>query len=471
MNRKIAITLGAIGGSLVSVCSVIEKIGGFVEKVVPIPSWLWLVLFLLGIISTFVFIFLDKIVAFFTPDISWRNDGFAYMTIEARFRDNFNKTGYKFKGHNEDDDHYAIFCQQKVMSATNITDMFPSKDSKDREDREDRENSANEYRAKLKKLMEKYNVSVTDDIQYLFANTPFIFAEHYYFYHILKLFNGADPWAAVKADSLKRIVDTPLENNRIAKLIEAYNTNQFETILNQSVFANSTDLSQTSARVKNTEAYNRDGVFDYVVNDRDDVQNYFENRLNDSKTIHIIVDNSGLELISDLILGACLINKGRAGKVVYHHNVLPIFVSDAVAADFEAAIESIKKIDTKVGNKIEKMRKSGKMEFAPNAFWNMPFPFKEMPERLLCELNKENVGMVIIKGDLNYRRLVEDKKWRITKSIKSRVNYLERPILILRSLKSDTLLGIDGATVKRYDLAQPNWKITGDYGMIQFIER
>ncbi len=455
MNRKIAITLGAIGGSLVSVCSVIEKIGGFVEKVVPIPSWLWLVLFLLGIISTFVFIFLDKIVAFFTPDISWRNDGFAYMTIEARFRDNFNKTGYKFKGQNEGDDHYAIFCQQKVMSATNITDMFPS------------EYSANEYRAELKKLMEKYNVSVTDDIQYLFANTPFIFAEHYYFYHILKLFNGADPWAAVKAYSLGKT----LESNRIAKLVKAYNEKQFDTILNQSVFTNSTDLSQTSARVKNTEAYSRDGVSDYVINDRDLIRKYFEDSLNNNKTIHIVVDNSGIELISDLILGAYLIKESKADKVVYHHNVLSIFVSDAVAADFEAAIESIKKIDDEVGNKIDEMRKSGEMKFAPNAFWNMPFPFKEMPEELLREFNNEKVGLIIIKGDLNYRRLVEDKKWRITKSIKPRVSYFERPLLILRSLKSDTLIGMDRATVKKYDREQPNWKITGDYGMIQFIER
>ena len=460
MNRKIAITFGAICGSLISVCSIIEKVGGFVEKVVPIPSWLWLVLFLLGIVSTVIFLFLDKIISFFTPDISWRNDGFAYMTIEARFRDNFNKTGYKFKGYDESDDHYAIFCKTKVMSATDMEKLFPT--------------GCSEYRAKFKKQMEEYNVSVRNDVQYLFANTPFIFAEHYYFYHILKLFKGVkdDPWATIKADSLKKIVEAK-SDNRIEKLIKAYENRQLNNILNQSVFSNSTDLSQTNERVKNTELYSKDSVTEYVINDIDEVKTYFRdgNKLNNEKTVHIIVDNSGIELISDLILGAYMIKEGRAEKVEYHHNVLPIFVSDAIAADFDAALTAIKSKSKEIGENIDKWRAEGKILFSSNDFWNMPFPFKEMPKSLLDKFNSDDVGMIIVKGDLNYRRLIEDKKWRITKNIRSRVGYFKRPILVLRSLKSDTLIGMDRSVVKRYDREQPNWKITGDYGMIQFIEK
>ena len=190
-----------------------------------------------------------------------------------------------------------------------------------------------------------------------------------------------------------------------------------------------------------------------------------------NKIIHIIVDNSGIELISDLILGAYMIENMDVDKVVYHHNILPIFVSDAVAADFDAALDAITSKNSKISKCIKKCLKNGKIVFAPDAFWNMPFPFKEMPKELLDEFNNEKVGMIIVKGDLNYRRLVEDKKWRITKNIRSCIDYFNRPILILRSLKSDTLIGMDRATVKEYDREQPNWKITGDYGMIQFIEK
>ena len=461
MKNKLGIRLGVIGGTLISVCGVIEKIGGFVEKVVPIPSWLWLVFFLSGVVLTFIFICWDKIVLLFTPDISWRNDGFAYMTIEARFRDNFNKIKDEDKVHIKGkgkDYHYADFCKEDVMSAEGIMKLFPNEDQKD------------EYRAKLQKLMAEYNLTVKTDIQYLFANTPFIFAEHYYFYHILKLCKkGVDPWQTVKENSLQNTVNAK-ENNRIVKLIGAYKDEQFDNIIDQSVFANSTDLSQTTAKVKTAATDSRETVSAYVVNDREKVQRYCKKNLNDS-IVHIVVDNSGIELISDLIFGAYLINNSHAKKVIYHHNVLPIFVSDAVSADFDAAINAIKKIDSAVGESIVTMKEKGQMEFVSNAFWNMPFPFKEMPEKLLREFNDEEVGLIIIKGDLNYRRLVEDKKWRITKSIKPRVSYFEKPLLILRSLKSDTLLGIDGATARRYDTAQPNWKTTGDYGMIQFIEK
>ena len=152
MKNKLGIRLGVIGGTLISVCGVIEKIGGFIEKVVPIPSWLWLVFFLSGVVLTFIFICWDKIVLLFTPDISWRNDGFAYMTIEARFRDNFNKIKDEDKVHIKGegkDYHYADFCKENVMSAGDIMKLFPNEDQKD------------EYRAKLQKLMAEYNLTVT----------------------------------------------------------------------------------------------------------------------------------------------------------------------------------------------------------------------------------------------------------------------------------------------------------------------
>jgi len=435
------------------VLGTIEKVFGLINKICPISSKLWLVLFVLGLVSSIIFFFWDKIMGFFIPDISWRNDGFAYMTIEARFRDNFNKTGYEFSN-SKSNDHYSSFCMEKVMNASDIVKLHPKVNGN---------NDAEKYRAKLKSLMQKYNVSVNDDIQYLFANTPFLFAEHYYFYHILKLYKGGDPWVKVKEESLNK----SKKSNRISQCINPQK--QLNELINQSVFANSTDLSQTNAKVKNAESNSDGHISEYIINNLDEIQSYIADCFNANKTVHIIVDNSGIELISDLILGKYLIDEYKV-NVEYHCNVLPIFVSDAVRKDFDDAIAAIEEIDNNIGEKIKEYINLGKITITPDVFWNMPFPFKEMPKELSDKLNAENVGLIIIKGDLNYRRLVEDKKWPITMNTARRVKYLKRPKLILRTLKSNTLLGVDRNTRDEFDKKRPNWKITGDFGMIQFIK-
>ncbi len=402
----------------------------------------------------------DAVTSRYTPDISHENDKFASMTISARFEDNFCKaTGIDLSG------RYKKFCREAVMSAQSIVDIFPN-------------GEADEYYAKWKELMAKYGLIGADkNLQYLFENTPFIFAEHYYFYHILKLSKDADPWAAEKSRCLDSIAKVEGESNRITRLINAYNSKDgLNRILNQSVFANSTDLSQQNSVVENAESCCDSEIYDYIIDDKREIQRYFNNSLK-NKTVHIIVDNSGIELISDLVLGAYLIKTGCANEVIYHHNILPIFVSDAIKADFEAAIKAIKQKDGTLGGYIETLfTKSGdaegrRMVLSANAFWNMPFPFKEMPDSLLNQFNGENVGLIIIKGDLNYRRLVEDKKWKITECIDSHIEYFGKPLLILRSLKSNTLLGVDKAKLKSLATLPENWKTTGDYGIIQFIKK
>lgn len=419
--------------------------------IIPLVSALWII----G--QKWFYTFFDRIFLFLAPHISWRNDGFAYMTIEARFRDNFRKTGFTYP---DADDHYSKFCQEKVLSAEDLTELFKG---------DHRREYITNYREKINKLLNKKKIN-NQDVQYLFANSSFIFAEHYFFYHILHLFStkNEDPWAVTKDQSLsnKKIV------NKINDLFDAYKKGEFDHILRLSVFANSTDLSQLECKAKSF------GLGQFAINDNiNNIVADYCNTLKD-KQVHIIVDNCGLELISDFILGSFLIKNCQAQKVIYHYNVLPIFVSDTVDSDIKKAKEAIENI--KSGNKdsvevvdeiLELLNNNERVEFRPNIFWNMPFPFKEMPNTLLDDLNGDTVGLIIVKGDLNYRRLVEDRKWNVSKKINSRVNYFEKPILILRSLKSNTLLGVDRKKAKEYDLKQPNWKIVGDYGIIQLINK
>ena len=58
--------------------------------------------------------------------------------------------------------------------------------------------------------------------------------------------------------------------------------------------------------------------------------------------IGIIVDNAGYELVSDLVLGHCLLATGAADVVTYHTKGHPTFVSDATTKDVLETIEVLK---------------------------------------------------------------------------------------------------------------------------------
>jgi hypothetical protein len=49
----------------------------------------------------------------------------------------------------------------------------------------------------------------------------------------------------------------------------------------------------------------------------------------------LVLDNSGLELFTDLCLAEYLLSSGLAGKVTLHGKVAPYFVSDTLEGDLE----------------------------------------------------------------------------------------------------------------------------------------
>jgi hypothetical protein len=56
------------------------------------------------------------------------------------------------------------------------------------------------------------------------------------------------------------------------------------------------------------------------------------------------------------------------------------------------------------------------------------------------ELSK--FDLIIIKGDVNYRRLLSDREWPYTKSITDIVGYFPTSLVILRTLKSPIIVNL-----------------------------
>lgn len=251
----------------------------------------------------------------------------------------------------------------------------------------------------------------------------------------------------------------------------------FKNSLLYCLSANTSDLSQLNSKDR----------FDFKANDItvlcDDSESVYEflKTLCTEKEKHrrfdIICDNCGKELFSDLFLACYFLHLKFADEVVFHVKKYPFFVSDATENDFGFLLQSILTKD----KDIEECRdylNSGKIKVETNDFWTSPRTFNELKEAdndLYKELTKSS--LIIVKGDLNYRRLVEDKNWNYDESfIKLTENVFgDVPILAPRVIKSDVLVGVSSAM---YHLAKStesvnssienSFKANGKWAVIHF---
>ncbi|MEM7348901.1 MAG: ARMT1-like domain-containing protein, partial [Chloroflexota bacterium] len=99
--------------------------------------------------------------------------------------------------------------------------------------------------------------------------------------------------------------------------------------------------------------------------------------------------------------------------------------------------------------------------------WNSPYFFWQLPAELHSELSQ--AGLVIIKGDANYRRLLGDSQWPTTVSAADAIPYFPTPFVCLRTLKSDPIVGLSVGLAESLDQKDSNWRINGKRGVIQAV--
>ena len=100
-----------------------------------------------------------------------------------------------------------------------------------------------------------------------------------------------------------------------------------------------------------------------------------------------------------------------------------------------------------------------------HAFWCAPLSFHDLPAELADELSQATLA--ILKGDLNYRRLVGDRAWPPTTPFADLTAYFPAPVATLRTLKSDVAVGLTPETVAKLDATGTAWRTTGEYALIQ----
>lgn len=137
----------------------------------------------------------------------------------------------------------------------------------------------------------------------------------------------------------------------------------------------------------------------------------------DDVVVDIVLDNSGYELFTDLVLVYFMLHHGLAGRVRFHAKAIPWFISDVTPADFEWTLRTLADSTNggvaKFGQRLLDYQKEGRIEVRPvSYFWTGPWEFHRMAEvrpKLYADLGEAH--LVIFKGDLNYRKLLGDFNW------------------------------------------------------------
>ena len=189
--------------------------------------------------------------------------------------------------------------------------------------------------------------------------------------------------------------------------------------------------------------------------------------------IHLLADNAGSELCWDLALIDAILCSIE-NSVVLHVKPWPMFVSDARPADVTNTIDAFLRVDANsesraLGERLAEALAIGRLRISAHHNWGEPRHISGLELDLLRQLRGESI--VISKGDLNYRRFVEDREWPPSTAVPDGTVAPDMLVFALRVLKSDAVIGIPEGIVSKLARIEPEWRSDGRYAIVQSIGR
>lgn len=80
--------------------------------------------------------------------------------------------------------------------------------------------------------------------------------------------------------------------------------------------------------------------------------------------------------------------------------------------------------------------------------------------------------LIVVKGDLNYRRLVFDCHWPPTTPFPDALGpFRPAPLVALRTLKAEVVVGLPPGTAEAVAEVDKQWLVDGNWGVVQFAPR
>jgi len=185
----------------------------------------------------------------------------------------------------------------------------------------------------------------------------------------------------------------------------------------------------------------------------------------------IVTDNCGLELFCDMFLADELLSQKLVEAVTFQVKPQPFFVSDVMLDDVatllgamggtpDATIQA-----TRV--RLDEYALRGRVKLATHPFWATARFFSAFPDDLRSFLG--HADLVIFKGDVNYRRLLEDRHWPPTADLGTIAAHMPCSFLALRTLKSEIIVGLEEGVAEATAKQDPKWLINGERGVVHLV--
>jgi uncharacterized protein with ATP-grasp and redox domains len=295
--------------------------------------------------------------------------------------------------------------------------------------------------------------------------TDWLYAEHFVYRHIIQVTRwwetGRDPFTPKKTEELASPILRDLLE-QAANLAGNPLEDRLDALVQMALWGNRMDLSFAAVMAHGTHVH----ADDLLLDDTEAVLR----ALSQPGAVHIIADNTGTELAMDMLLIAALLEQAER-QVILHVKMHPTFVSDAIPADARILIEQLGSgrlggAGVQAGTALHTAFEAGRLRVIPDFFWNSALPIWSMPPHFGAIFN--GAALVIFKGDANYRRLLGDALWPSTTPFADVLAYFPAPLVALRTLKSDPIIGLPAGKATELDAADARWRVNGKRGIIQF---
>ncbi|OWY98960.1 hypothetical protein PHMEG_00030133 [Phytophthora megakarya] len=324
---------------------------------------------------------------------------------------------------------------------------------------------------------------------YTWQNSPWFLSELYMYFLVLVLTDyyttGIDPFYASKTAEFNeatpwRLLQTAVDSAKNNDTSSRARHDQLKQLMKLCLWGNKAD--GCNKEVKDTiSGSNASLEFDdelLLVDHSDKVITYLEQQARatgDAKKLGIqyINDNSGTELLLDLALADHLLVHEWCGKVTLNVKLEPIYVSDATPADVHEHIAEMQRSTRTpevqaLGKRLHGYVNKGQLVIRPDIFWNRYTYYWGMPVELHTRLAND-ATLVIIKGDLNYRRLLGDRLWPPSTPVEEAIPYFPTAFVSFRTMKSNPVVGIPVDIVTKLEKEDPKWRYNGKRSTIQSV--
>ncbi|MGW8062612.1 damage-control phosphatase ARMT1 family protein [Streptomyces ziwulingensis] len=305
---------------------------------------------------------------------------------------------------------------------------------------------------------------------------PWLWAESHFYRRLLDAagYFGPGPWQGVDPFRPAKLaeLDAPETEEELAALDDLAGLpaeERLPALLHGSLWGNRADLG---FRLSEGGARPGDRVGALVADDGDALLTLLPPAGADTPapaTLCLVADNAGRELVPDLLLVSHLLAEGRIGRAVLHVKPHPYYVSDATPADLLDALHRLVAAGgaaAEYGDRLWTALADGRVTVRAHPFSCAPLPYADMPGDLRAEFAAATV--TVLKGDLNYRRLVGDRWWPPTTSFAAVTAYFPGPVAALRTLKSDVITGLAAETEAALEASgERNWRTSGTHALIQ----